>query len=140
MRSTVLFVLIPAIVVALVASDRGAAATPPNAIRADSVAVAKVVTDFHEALAKGDSGAALSFFADDAIILESGAVERRSEYRLHHLPADIEFAAFSVQSAWIDPVWVAKAAGTSRFGFRFASAVIRTALHSLHDRLRYQTV
>ena len=91
MRSKILFVFIPAIVVALVASDRDAAATP-NAIHADSVAVAKVVNDFHAALAKGDSSTALRLLASDAVILESGAVERRSEYRSHHLPADIEFA------------------------------------------------
>ena len=92
MRSKILFVFIPAIVVALVASDRDAAATPRNAIHADSVAVAKVVNDFHAALAKGDSSTALRLLASDAVILESGAVERRSEYRSHHLPADIEFA------------------------------------------------
>jgi ketosteroid isomerase-like protein len=92
MRSKVFFVFIPAIVVTLIASDRGTAATAPNATHADSVAVAKVVTDFHAALAKGDSVAALRLLASDAIILESGAVERRPEYRSHHLPADIEFA------------------------------------------------
>lgn len=92
MSSKVLFVFIPAIVATFIASDRGAAATPPNDTHADSVAVAKVVNDFHAALAKGDSGTALRLLSVDAIILESGALERRSEYRSHHLPADIEFA------------------------------------------------
>ena len=92
MRSRVLFVFIPAIAATLIASNRSTTATPHDATHADSVAVAKVVNDFHAALAKGDSGAALRLLEIDAIILESGALERRSEYRSHHLPADIEFA------------------------------------------------
>ena len=35
---------------------------------------------------------ALSLLAHDAIILESGDVETRDEYRSQHLPADIAFA------------------------------------------------
>ena len=59
---------------------------------ADSVAVVKVVNDFHNALSAGDSAKALSLLSNDAIILESGGVEPRSEYRSHHLPEDIKFA------------------------------------------------
>jgi ketosteroid isomerase-like protein len=59
---------------------------------ADSVAVAKTVHDFHDALSKGDSAAVLRLLSSDAVILESGSVESRSEYRSHHLPSDIEFA------------------------------------------------
>jgi ketosteroid isomerase-like protein len=58
----------------------------------DSAAVATVVSKYHEALAKGDSTAALALLADDAVILESGGVETRAEYRAHHLPGDINFA------------------------------------------------
>lgn len=58
----------------------------------DSVAVATVVNEFHNALSNGDSAAALRLLSNDVMILESGAVEARSEYRSHHLPADIEFA------------------------------------------------
>ena len=58
----------------------------------DSANVVGVVLGFHAALASGDSLAALGFLDPDAIILESGAAETREEYRLHHLPADIEFA------------------------------------------------
>jgi uncharacterized protein (TIGR02246 family) len=65
------------------------AVTPSTA---DSAAVAAVVERYHRALAGGDSAAALSLLAPDAVIVESGGVESRSEYRAHHLPADIEFA------------------------------------------------
>lgn len=58
----------------------------------DSVAVAGVIAKYHEALAAGDSVAALALLADDAVILESGGVETRAEYRSHHLPGDINFA------------------------------------------------
>ena len=91
MRSKVVF-FIPAIIAALTARHQDAVATPVSVTHADSVAVAKVVNDFHAALSKGDSSAALRLLSNDAVILESGAVEARSEYRSHHLPADIEFA------------------------------------------------
>lgn len=58
----------------------------------DSAAVAAVVAKYHEALGAGDSTAALALLADDAIILETGGVETRAEYRSHHLPGDISFA------------------------------------------------
>jgi ketosteroid isomerase-like protein len=65
----------------------------PFAVKqSDSVAVARVVAEFHKALSEGDSSGALSLLADDAIILESGAMESRSQYRSHHLAQDIEFA------------------------------------------------
>jgi ketosteroid isomerase-like protein len=58
----------------------------------DSGAVAEVVAKYHEALTRGDSLAALALLADDAVILETGGVETRDEYRAHHLPGDINFA------------------------------------------------
>jgi ketosteroid isomerase-like protein len=58
----------------------------------DSAAVAAVVERYHAALAAGDSAAALGQLAQDAVILESGGIESRQEYRAHHLPADITFA------------------------------------------------
>ncbi|HEV2130351.1 MAG TPA: nuclear transport factor 2 family protein [Longimicrobiaceae bacterium] len=58
----------------------------------DSAAVAATVERFHRALAEGDSATALSLLAEDAIILESGGVETKEEYRGHHLPGDIAFA------------------------------------------------
>ena len=67
-----------------------AGAAVPSA--ADSAAVAAVVERFHEALTNGDSAAAVSLLAPDAVILESGGVETRAEYLSHHLPGDIAFA------------------------------------------------
>ena len=58
----------------------------------DSAAVVAAIDAYHRALSSGDSTAALALLAADAVILESGGVETRAEYRGHHLPADIEFA------------------------------------------------
>lgn len=69
-----------------------AVAGPAIAQSADSVAVVAVIERYHRALAEGDSAAALSLLASDAVILESGGVETRDEYRSHHLPGDIQFA------------------------------------------------
>jgi ketosteroid isomerase-like protein len=63
-------------------------AQPPG----DSVAAAAAVHKFHEALAVGDSAGALALLTSDVIILESGGVETREEYRSHHLPGDMAFA------------------------------------------------
>lgn len=60
--------------------------------RSDSAEVAATVDRYHRALSTGDSAAALALLTLDAVILESGGVETRAEYRSHHLPADIEFA------------------------------------------------
>jgi ketosteroid isomerase-like protein len=59
---------------------------------ADSAAAAKTVDDYHAALSSGDSAKALSLLAPDAVILESGGIETRAEYRSHHLAGDIAFA------------------------------------------------
>lgn len=58
----------------------------------DSSDVAATVDRFHAALLAGDSIGALALLADDVVILESGGVETREEYRSHHLPGDIAFA------------------------------------------------
>ncbi len=58
----------------------------------DSAAVASVVDRYHRALESADSAGALALLASDAVILESGGIETREEYRSHHLPADIAFA------------------------------------------------
>jgi Protein of unknown function (DUF3225). len=69
----------------------GAAGAAP-AQESDSAAVAAVIERYHHALAAGDSALALTLLADDVVVLESGGVETRDEYRSHHLPADIQFA------------------------------------------------
>ena len=63
-----------------------------DAGRPDSATVAHVVKAYHEALSSGDSAAALALLAPDAVILESGGIETRAEYRAHHLAGDIAFA------------------------------------------------
>jgi ketosteroid isomerase-like protein len=57
----------------------------------DSVAALGTVQRFHDALTRGDSAAALDLLADDAVILESGGRESKTEYREHHMPGDIAF-------------------------------------------------
>ena len=58
----------------------------------DSAEVAGVVAAFDRALEAGDTATVLSLLAPDAVILESGSVESREEYRSHHLAGDIAFA------------------------------------------------
>jgi uncharacterized protein (TIGR02246 family) len=84
-----------ALVVAAFLPGSAGAQVPPARVAgsvSDSAAVAAVVERYHRALAGGDSAAALALLAPDAVILESGSVESRAEYRSHHLTADIEFA------------------------------------------------
>lgn len=71
------------------ASVRIAAGT---VLHGDSAAVVAVVDSFHTALSTGDSVAALRLLAPDAVILESGSMESRAEYRSHHLAGDIAFS------------------------------------------------
>ena len=82
-----------AIALGVVVATLGArSATAQRSSASDSADVIAVVTRYQAALASGDSATALSLLANDAIILESGGVETRDEYRAHHLPADIGFA------------------------------------------------
>ncbi|MGH7696710.1 MAG: DUF4198 domain-containing protein [Gemmatimonadaceae bacterium] len=68
--------------------SRGAVARPAS----DSSDVVAAVHAYHAAMASGDSAAALALLAPDAVIVESGGIESREDYRSHHLPADIGFA------------------------------------------------
>jgi ketosteroid isomerase-like protein len=58
----------------------------------DSGDVAALVQRFDALMAAGDSVGILAVLADDAVVLESGGMETRAEFRSHHLPADISFA------------------------------------------------
>ena len=53
---------------------------------------AATVAAFYAALAAGDAAAAQQLLAPDAIVVEGGVVESRSEYVGHHLALDIQFA------------------------------------------------
>ena len=66
--------------------------TTPSRQQSPSSQVIAVVSEFHAALATGDSATALRLLDPDATVLESGDVETRDEYRANHLPADIVFA------------------------------------------------
>lgn len=63
-----------------------------GSMQADSAAVLSVVDRYHRVLVTGDTAAVMELLAADAMILESGGVETRAEYRAHHLPGDIAFA------------------------------------------------
>lgn len=85
----------------------------PTALAAQATDAAReaevraVVETFHEALAAGDSTAALQWLHDDLEIYESGHAETISEYRSGHLGSDMVFAAATrreVTSESID-VW-----------------------------------
>ena len=68
-------------------------ASPATGFSADSAKAVATVARFHAALSSGDSATALGLLAPDVLVVESGDVQTREEYRLHHLPADIVFAA-----------------------------------------------
>ena len=64
-----------------------------GAVTAAARPAAEVVDAFHAALSRGDTKAALSHLADNALIYEAGGVERgKQEYASHHLGADSAFA------------------------------------------------
>jgi ketosteroid isomerase-like protein len=68
-------------------SERAVAVAP------QALPAAAVVDAFHAALRKGDTDTAQSHLSDEALIYESGGVERgRKEYASHHLGADAAFA------------------------------------------------
>ena len=88
----VVAVAIILVVAALPAEPQARFESAARGTPADSAAVIAAVERYHRALAEGDTAAALSLLANDAMVLESGEVEPGDEYRSHHLPADIQFA------------------------------------------------
>jgi ketosteroid isomerase-like protein len=102
-----------------------------HAQNADSVAVARAVEAFHAALASGDSAGALALLSEDVLILESGGMETKADYRAGHLPADIAYAraVLSKRSAARitvlgDAAWVA---GTSRTSGTYREREVNSA-------------
>jgi ketosteroid isomerase-like protein len=87
-----------ALLIADIAVAHPEAAHSESAVELGAVApsarpAAAVVDAFHAALRRGDTKAALSHLAENALIYESGGVERgRQEYAAHHLGADAAFA------------------------------------------------
>lgn len=96
---------------------------PNNTAIAEPAArnAAQIVTAFHAALAESDQVTAASLLADDALIYESGGVERsKAEYASHHLPADAAFAKATTRNvtrqsghAGGDLAWIASESTTS---------------------------
>lgn len=78
----------------LVAAAQSPATPIIAAMSSDAQEAAKAVDAFHAALAKGDGMQAAALLADDALIYESGYVERsKAEYASHHADADAAYAA-----------------------------------------------
>lgn len=76
------------------AHGNNASAPAAPAAPAEVSAAVATVNAFHAALASGDTAAALALMTEDALIFESGGVERgRAEYAGHHLKADAAFSA-----------------------------------------------
>lgn len=63
-----------------------------QASRTDSTGALAAVEQFQAALAGGDSTRAVSLLAEDVLILESGAIQTRSDYLGGHLSADMKAA------------------------------------------------
>jgi ketosteroid isomerase-like protein len=91
-RIMAVIAVVAAGVLTATADGRAVSASTNVQARSDSTDVIAVVRRYQTALAAGDSATALVLLAPDAVILESGGVETREEYRAHHLPADIGFA------------------------------------------------
>lgn len=83
----------------LSAHETAQKAAAADALSASARGAAAIVDAFHAALHRGDTRTAAALLAYDALIFESGGVERtKAEYAAHHLPADAEFSR-SVSSA-----------------------------------------
>ena len=102
-RKTRLFVVVAA------TASLGRALPAQSVLRStslDSTAVVRTVEQFQHALISGDSAGALALLADSALILESGDLETRSDYRAHHLAADVEFARAVASERHVERVTV----------------------------------
>ena len=74
-------------------ANQSANTTTIGALALSAGPAATVVDAFHAALRSGDTEAALSHLAANALIYEAGGVENsRQEYASHHLGADSAFA------------------------------------------------
>lgn len=62
-------------------------------VATEEAAVKAAAQGFAQALAKGDSVAALGFLHDEVLILEGGRAENKTQYRNGHLSADIRYLA-----------------------------------------------
>lgn len=58
----------------------------------DTASAGAVLDAFHKAMVSGDSKRVMSLLAPDALVVEAGTVQTRSEYESEHLAEDIAFA------------------------------------------------
>ena len=119
-------------------------AIAPAGGTSDTAAVARVVANFHAAIGRADSVAALSLLATDVSIKESGDVERLSGYRAHHLAADIAFAravpptngALRVTVGG-DAAWVTSTSATRG---SFKGRAVNSSVHTGHPGARLRAL
>ena len=84
---------------AVVAHEPKSAALVTTSLPLAAKPAADAVDRFHAALKRGDTASAASLMAADALIFESGGVERsKAEYASHHLAADAAFASATTHS------------------------------------------
>lgn len=77
----------------LAAHPKATSTEPAGRISEAASGAAATVDAFHAALRRGDQKTAAALLAEDALIFESGGVERtKAEYAASHLPADAEFS------------------------------------------------
>lgn len=77
----------------LAAHPKVTSTKPVDRVSGPARGAAAAVDAFHGALRRGDQNAAAALLAEDAVIFESGGVERtKAEYAASHLPADAEFS------------------------------------------------
>ena len=69
----------------------GASPASAQELSVDEQAIHDVVVRFHGALAAGDSATIAELLAPDAVILESGGVESRSDYLSGHMRTDMRY-------------------------------------------------
>ena len=75
-----------------IGTGNGASAAPARPAQGDSADVVQTVRRLDQLMESGDSLGVMALLTDDAVVLESGSIESRAEYRSHHLASDIEFS------------------------------------------------
>ena len=99
LKKVIAFAALLTLVAPLAAHGHEPAPTQRTDLSASLHPAAATVDAFHAALRRGDTKAAAALLSDDALIFESGGVERtKAEYAAHHLAADAEFSG-AVSSA-----------------------------------------
>lgn len=78
-------------VLAVVFAALSAAPLAAQSTTGETAAVTAAVQKFHAAIRTGDTAVAAQLIAEDALFMEAGEVETRSQYLANHLPIDIQF-------------------------------------------------